>query len=99
MDIRIVGDYGGFSTLAGVPIQGATVTIIGPMVWSGTTDALGKARDVNNNIPELVYGSYTVTTTKTGYTDGSDSFVVPNTTSLTITMSLIRVPIDITVID
>lgn len=99
MDIRIVGDYGGFSTLAGTPIQGASVTITGPTVWSGTTDALGKARDVNNNIPELVYGSYTVITTKSGYTDGSASFVVPDTTSLTITMSLIKVPIDITVTD
>ena len=99
MEINIVGNYGGFSTLAGTPIQGATVTITGPMSWSGTTDAQGKARDIDNNIPELVYGPYTIITTKSGYTDGSDSFVVPNTTSLTITMSLIRVPIDITVID
>jgi len=98
MEINIVGN-GGFSTLAGVPIQGATVTIIGPMSWSGTTDALGKAKDINNNVPELVYGSYSILTTKSGYTDGSASFVVPDTTSLTITMSLIKVPIDITVID
>ena len=99
MDINIVGNYGEFSTLAGVPIQGAIVTITGPMSWSGTTDALGKAKDIASNIPELVYGSYFITTTKSGYTDGSASFVVPDTTSLTILMSLIKVLIDITVTD
>jgi hypothetical protein len=99
MEINIVGNYGGFSTLAGTPIQGATVTITGQMVWSGTTDALGKAKDINGSVPELVYGPYSVVTTKSGYTDGSGSFVVPDTTSLTIIMSLIKVPIDITVTD
>lgn len=83
MEINIVGNYGGFSTLAGTPIQGATVTITGQMVWSGTTDALGKAKDINGSVPELVYGPYSVVTTKSGYTDGSGSFVVPDTTSLT----------------
>jgi hypothetical protein len=99
MEINIVGNYGGFSTLAGTPIQGAVVVITGPMVWSGTTDALGKAKDINSSVPELVFGSYIIATTKSGYTDGSASFVVPDTTSLTIVMSLIKVPIDITVTD
>jgi hypothetical protein len=99
MDINIVGNYGGFSTLAGTPIQGAVVVITGPMVWSGTTDALGKAKDISGNVPELVFGSYVIAATKYGYTDGSASFVVPDTTSLTIVMSLIKVPIDITVTD
>ncbi len=99
MEINIVGNYGEFSTLAGTPLQGVVVVITGSMSWSGTTDALGKAKDAGGNVPVLVYGSYIVTTTKSGYTDGSASFVVPDTISLTITMSLIKVPIDITVTD
>lgn len=95
MDIKILG----IDMLAGVPIQGVSVFITGQMSWSGVTDATGKAKDVGGNVPELVYGSYVVVAAKLGYTDGSASFVVPDTTSLTITMSLIKVPIDITVTD
>lgn len=85
--------------MAEVPIQNVIVSITGTVSWNGITNASGKALDVFNNPPQLPYGSYSITTTKYGYIDGNATFIVPDTTSLTIIMSLIKVPIDITVTD
>ncbi len=100
MNINIVNNNPyNINYMADVPIENVTVSITGTTLWSGTTNTSGKALDSFNNPPQLPYGSYNILTTKYGYNDGNASFIVPDTTSLTIVMSLITVTIDITVTD
>jgi len=100
MNINIISNNKyNFNTLQGTPLQDVSVVISDSTIWTGTTDSLGKVRDIYGNMPELIYGSYTITTTKLGYTDGYTIFTVPDTTTFTIIMSIIKVPIDITITD
>lgn len=100
MNINIIKNaQHSFNTLQGTLLQDVLVIINGPTTWTGTTNSQGKVKDTLGNIPELLYGSYEITTSKFGYSYGYATFIVPDTTTLTITMSLIKVPIDITITD
>lgn len=57
----------------GVPIAGATIYISSDIaglvvIWNGTTDGLGVARDNNGELPQLFPGTYYVWRLKYGYT-------------------------------
>lgn len=63
------------------PIDGATVVIATnvettDVVWAGTTDSLGVARDENSNKPWLDPGTYYIRASKNGYTFPIDTEVV-----------------------
>lgn len=65
----------------GNPIDGATVTFatdsaITNIVWSGTTDTFGVARDATGNLPYLAAGTYYVKSMKAGYTFTVDTETV-----------------------
>lgn len=67
----------------GVPIEGATVYITTDIagfniVWSGTTDGAGVARDDNGDLPMLFPGTYYIWRVKYGYT-----FTDPDTEVIT----------------
>lgn len=65
----------------GNPIEGATVIFatdsnITNIVWSGTTDTFGVARDAAGNLPYLAAGTYYVKSAKAGYTFTVDTETV-----------------------
>ena len=68
-----VQDEGGFA------IEGATVTVDG---LSGTTDNLGNAV-----FPDLEEDTYTVTASKTGYTSTSDTVILDDDKTVTLTLT------------
>lgn len=76
-----------FNTLQGTPLQNVSVTINGSTTWSGMTDFQGKVKDVNGNVPELIYGNYDMTASLFGYKTNITPFNVPESTTLTIVMS------------
>jgi len=60
--------------LTGVPIEGVTIWITtdsggANVVWAGSTDAFGTARDANNDKPLLDAGTYYVWKQRAGFTD------------------------------
>lgn len=65
----------------GNPIDGAVVSFatdssIINIVWTGTTDAFGVARDSNGNLPYLQPGTYYVRSQKPGFTFSIDTETV-----------------------
>ena len=65
----------------GNPIEGATVTFatdsaISNVVWSGTTDTFGVARDDSGNLPYLAAGTYYIQSRKAGFTFAVDTETV-----------------------
>ena len=65
----------------GKPIEGATVTFatdsaISNVVWSGTTDTFGVARDDSGNLPYLAAGTYYIQSRKAGFTFAVDTKTV-----------------------
>jgi hypothetical protein len=83
MDLSVAG----IGTLAGTPLQGAGVIITGPTSWFGITDAFGKAKDIDGNVPELIYGNYNALLSLFSYKDNIISFNVPETIKLNVVMS------------
>jgi hypothetical protein len=55
-------------TLDGVEVWFSTDVAGSNIVWKGTTDAFGIARDVNENLPALDAGTYYVWRQRSGYT-------------------------------
>lgn len=65
----------------GNPIEGATVSFatdsgMANIVWTGTTDTFGVARDSGGNLPYLAAGTYYVRSQKAGFTFAIDTEVV-----------------------
>lgn len=65
-------------SVSGLPIEGVQTWFkIGTrVVWAGTTDAFGIARDSAGNLPRLDPGVYTVVSQKVGYTFQDDTETV-----------------------
>lgn len=60
------------NSVTSAPIEGAAVTIatnsgITNIVWAGTTDTFGVARDVDGDLPYLVPGTYYILSVKAGF--------------------------------
>lgn len=69
------------SSTTALPIEGvevwfATDSLFANIVWNGTTDTFGIARDDNGNKPFLDPGTYYIRLSKAGYTFTDDSEVV-----------------------
>lgn len=62
--------------IEGVEVWFATDAAFANIVWSGTTDAFGIARDDNGNKPFLDAGTYFIRLQKAGFTFSDDSEVV-----------------------
>ena len=78
-------------------VEGASVKIFkgNTVVWSGTSDAAGVAKDINGLNPSLRYGDYYVEAVLYGYNPAAANFNVPNTT--TINLDIVDIIIDITI--
>lgn len=61
-------------SISGLPVAAVTITVSTDLagtnvIWSGTTDAFGVARDINNDVPCLQAGTYYFWKFKVGYID------------------------------